>query len=165
VGTNSDGIVARAAGAATEFSPYTSLEAAPLSSLQTNRYGTAVAPPSRPATARTERRASLPDERRSSHRYPIDLPVQYEDGRNQFLEGRVVNMSSGGILFHSDRALAPGRRVRLRVAWPVRLNDVMPLALHIEGQTVRAEGNFTAVKILRSEFRTRPVCRPAEPSR
>lgn len=164
MGTNSDGIVARAAGAATEFSPYASQQGAPLASLHRTRYAAAVTPPSRPAAGRNKRGKSLPDERRSSRRYPIDLPVQCEDGRNQFLEGRVVNISSGGILVHSDRALEPGRKVRLRVAWPVRLNDVMPLALHIEGQTVRADGNFTAVKILRSEFRTRPVCRGAGPS-
>jgi len=164
MGTNSDGIVARTAGVATEFSLYASQQAAPRASLQTTRYAAAVATRSRPAPSRIKGRKSLPGERRSGRRYPIDLPVQYQDGRNQFLEGRVVNISSGGILFHSDRALAPGHSVRLRVAWPVRLDDVMPLALHLEGQTVRADGNFTAVKILRSEFRTRPICRGAGPS-
>ena len=104
-------------------------------------------------------------EHRSDRRYPLDLAIHYEIGRQEegvyVGRGRVVNMSSGGILMESDRVLAPRLKIRLRIEWPARLNDVVPLALHIEGLTVRANGRVAAVRILKSDFRTRPVIRAA----
>lgn len=98
-------------------------------------------------------------ERRATRRYPIDLSTCYEipsqNGPSFSGLGRVVNISSGGLLFHSEHPLRKGQTIRLRIDWPVRLNNVVPLTLRVEGQTVRAEGNCTAVKILKSEFRTR----------
>ena len=72
---------------------------------------------------------------------------------------RVVNISSGGLLLCSERPLQKGQKIRLRIDWPALLNNVVPLALHVDGQTLRAEGNYIAVKILKSEFRTRSVIR------
>ena len=102
-------------------------------------------------------------ERRSTRRYPIDLSMQYDLGRQEGPEGarmgsgQVVNISSGGVLISSDRPIPPGVRIRLRLEWPARLNDAVPLALHIEGRTVRSSGPLTAVRILKSEFRTRAL--------
>lgn len=98
-------------------------------------------------------------DRRASYRYSIDLPVQYEIGRGdqaQSGKGRVVNMSSTGLLVEFDRAASCGTAIRLRVEWPARLNNSVPLSLHIEGRTVRAHGSLVAVRILKSEFRIRP---------
>jgi hypothetical protein len=102
-------------------------------------------------------------ERRSNRRYPIDLSMQYDLGPQEGPEGarmgsgQVVNISSGGVLVSSDCPITPGVRIRLRLEWPARLNDSVPLALHIEGRTVRSSGPLTAVRILKSEFRTRAV--------
>ena len=100
-------------------------------------------------------------ERRACRRYSIDLSASYEtrhqDGPSGRGSARVVNISSGGILIYSDRALEKGQTIRLRIDWPALLNNVVPLALRIEGQTVRTEGNCTAVKIFKSEFCTRPA--------
>lgn len=98
-------------------------------------------------------------DRRASYRYSIDLPVQYEIGRGdqaQSGKGRVVNMSSTGLLVESDHPASRGTAIRLRVEWPARLNNSVPLSLHIEGRTVRADGAVVAVRILKSEFRIRP---------
>jgi hypothetical protein len=97
--------------------------------------------------------------RRASHRYSIDLPVQYEIGKGDHAQsgkGRVINISSTGILVESDRPLNCETSIRLRVEWPARLNNSVPLALHVEGWAVRAEGVFVAVSIMKSEFRIRP---------
>ena len=105
----------------------------------------------------------LGGERRSNRRYPIDLSMRYDLGRQEGPEGagmgsgQVVNISSGGVLISSDCPIAPGVRIRLRLEWPARLNDAIPLALHIEGRTVRSSGPLTAVRILKSEFRTRAL--------
>ncbi len=115
------------------------------------------------AVATAEKSRTLCVERRSNRRYPIDLSMQYDMGRRdgqglpRIGSGQVVNISSGGILISSDRAMPAGLRIRLRIEWPARLNDAVPLALHIEGRTVRSNGNLTAVRILRSEFRTRAL--------
>ncbi len=98
-------------------------------------------------------------DRRASYRYSIDLPVQYEVGRGdqaQGGKGRVINMSSTGLLVESDRPVTCETPIRLRVDWPARLNNSVPLGLHIEGRTVRANGGLVAVRILKSEFRIRP---------
>lgn len=68
----------------------------------------------------------------------------------------MINMSSAGLLVESDRGLSCGTAIRLRVEWPARLNNSVPLSLHIEGRTVRANGALVAVRILKSEFRIRP---------
>jgi hypothetical protein len=98
-------------------------------------------------------------ERRSSRRYPIALTAHYHMGKpgEGFAVALVINISSGGVLIQSDRPLAARQQIRLRIDWPALLNKVVPLALHIEGQIVRSEGTWAAVRILKSEFRTRPV--------
>ena len=102
-------------------------------------------------------------ERRASRRYPIDLSASYEvpfqDGPSASGNGRVINISSGGLLLYSEHPLEKGREIRLRIDWPALLNNVVPLTLRIVGQTVRTEGNCTGVKILKSEFRIRPAAR------
>ena len=100
-------------------------------------------------------------ERRASRRYPIDLSASFEvprqGGPSVRGSARVINISSGGLLLHSEHALEKGQTIRLRIDWPALLNNVVPLALRVEGQTVRVEGNCTAVKIVKSEFRIRPA--------
>lgn len=109
-----------------------------------------------PASFENMRRSG---DRRGSHRYSIDLPVQYEIGRGDLAQsgkGRVINMSSTGLLVESDGPVGCGTPVRLRVEWPARLNNSVPLSLHIEGRAVRAKGTWFAVRIMKSEFRIRP---------
>ena len=106
-------------------------------------------------------------ERRASRRYPIDLSTWYEvynpGAPSVSGSARVVNISSGGLLLYSEHPFEKGQKIRLRIDWPALLNNVVPLALRVEGQTVRCEGNCTAVKILKSEFRTRAAGRTVAP--
>jgi len=69
--------------------------------------------------------------------------------------GRTVNISSGGVLVDTANSLPAGVEVELSIAWPAILNGVAALKLHVIGQTVRVQGNCTAVVIRRYEFRTR----------
>lgn len=68
--------------------------------------------------------------------------------------GRTTSISSSSIVFECERPLPAGMLVELAVTWPVRLDNTVRLRLHILGRTVRAMGNFTAIDILRHEFRT-----------
>jgi hypothetical protein len=69
--------------------------------------------------------------------------------------GRTVNISSGGVLVDTASSLPRGMEIELSIAWPASLNGVAALKLHVVGQTVRTQGNRTAIVIRRYEFRTR----------
>src|SRR5258708_15941816 len=99
--------------------------------------------------------------RRLHRRYPIRVNLKYRLlGGNRAVKtgtGQTVNLSSSGVLFESDDAVAPSMLVELAVPWPVRLNDKVGLTLCIVGRTVRVERNCTALEFLRHEFRTRAL--------
>jgi hypothetical protein len=98
-------------------------------------------------------------ERRSNNRFWMDLEMHYDTGESGEVGasgwGRVLNISSGGVLVDSDCTLTPGSKVRLKVAWPVPLNGVVPLTLDINGEVVRHNQRQFAVKIHAAQFRTR----------
>ncbi len=98
-------------------------------------------------------------ERRRSERFPLNQPalIYAKDKGSGVTEckGRVVNMSSSGILFTTEKEFLPGRRLEIAVAWPTKLDGRCPLKLVVKGRVVRCEGNQVAVEIERSEFRTR----------
>jgi len=103
--------------------------------------------------------APLEADRRSSRRYSIDLAacceIRNRLGKVVSSTARVVNISSGGILIHCQDPLEASSKIRVRIEWPALLHGIVPLALHIEGCALRMERNCVAVKILKSEFRTR----------
>jgi hypothetical protein len=106
-----------------------------------------------------EENARQREDRRSTRRYRLDLAFQYEIGPasqpKRIGHGRLIDISSGGVLFHADCAPAPGVKVNLKIAWPAKLNGAVPLTLHIKGHTVRTHGaDRTALRILKAEFRT-----------
>ena len=68
--------------------------------------------------------------------------------------GELVNISSGGALFTTERELPLGKPIELCVNWPVLLLEEVPLKLAIKGWIIRVEPDRAAVKIGRYEFRT-----------
>lgn len=108
-------------------------------------------------------------DRRSWPRYPFEAALEYRiiHGRRVATgRGKTINLSSRGVLFQSDQAVAEGMQIELAIAWPARLNNVAGLTLHVTGRTVRSQGKCAAVKISRHEFRTRAIVgQPVAPSR
>ena len=102
--------------------------------------------------------------RRTSIRYPIAADVVYHLMKDRKIStygrGRSVNISSGGILLYNESVLPEEGLIELRIAWPVKLDQHVPLTLHVSGRTMRSEGNYTAIAILRYEFRTRRKALP-----
>ena len=98
-------------------------------------------------------------ERRAAHRYPIEIAVVY----HLLHKGKVLkrgfgltrNLSSSGLLMESSSSLSIGSEVEVFLAWPARLDGEVNLNLWIQGRTVRARDNCTAITIERSDFRTR----------
>ena len=94
-------------------------------------------------------------------RYPLKADMEYRlwEG-SRLLEtgiGRTVDVSSSGVLFESEKALPPGRQIKLMISWPAPRNHRPGLELQVRGRTVRAWGNCTAVEILGFDFRVRAV--------
>lgn len=98
-------------------------------------------------------------ERRTARRYPIEIAVVYRIVRKgKVLQrgfGLTRNLSSGGLLMESSAKLSVGTEVEVFLAWPARLGGEVNLNLWIQGRTVRAGENCTAIAIQRSDFRTR----------
>lgn len=97
-------------------------------------------------------------DRRHDRRYDLHLEVRWKlIRRKRVLEagtGRTLDLSSGGILFETDRPLPIGLNVELSVAWPVMLHNVAPMQLVIAGRIVRSVGEKTAAQMVQHEFRT-----------
>ena len=107
--------------------------------------------------------------RRLWPRYLIEAALEYRviHGRRVTTgRGKTINLSSRGVLFQSDQAVAEGMRIELAIAWPARVNNVAGLTLHVTGRTVWSKGRRAAVKVSHHEFRTRAVAgRLAVPQR
>jgi hypothetical protein len=105
-------------------------------------------------------------DRRSWPRYPFEAALEWviQGRRAATGRGKTIDVSSGGILFQSEKEVAEGVQIELAIAWPVRLSDVAGLTWHVTGRTVRSQGKCAAVKILHHNIRTRPVAgRPVVP--
>jgi len=99
-------------------------------------------------------------DRRSWPRYPFEAALEYRviHGRRVTTgRGKTINLSSRGVYFQSDQAVAEGMEIQLAIAWPACLDNVAGLTLHVTGRTVRSQGMCAAVKIAQHEFRTRAV--------
>jgi hypothetical protein len=105
------------------------------------------------------------DDRRTSQRLQIEQDVRYkilEKGKRERKVGigKVLNMSSSGVLFSTETTLTKGVRVELTVSWPALLNEVTPLKLVAVGRVVRSEEKQAAIAIEKYEFKTRGSAGP-----
>jgi c-di-GMP-binding flagellar brake protein YcgR len=103
-----------------------------------------------------------PVERRSAVRFPIDQQARYKTSSRRAVEtgaGRTVNISSSGVLFTTERPLAPGERLELSMNWPAQLDHKHPLKLVAAGRVIRASNGTAAIVIERYEFRTQGASR------
>jgi hypothetical protein len=97
-------------------------------------------------------------ERRSRVRFPLGLQVRcrtLERGSSFAGVGRVVNMSSGGVLVACQHNLSAGTRMELNVEWPSLLDGRIPLQLVMVGRIVRSTlSGFAVVSDRQYQFRT-----------
>jgi hypothetical protein len=83
----------------------------------------------------------------------MKLSVRYQAGGESGW-GKIVNISSKGALFTTDRALALHACVELYVRWPVLLHNSVQLRLIAAGTIIRVEPGRAALAIEKYEFRT-----------
>jgi hypothetical protein len=98
-------------------------------------------------------------DRRASQRFPLQLAVRYRilgsKPPAQWTVAESINISSTGILFKVSEEVEPGQGVEAYVAWPIPLDNRVPLKLAIKGPVVRCDGQQAAVRFERYEFKTR----------
>ncbi len=98
------------------------------------------------------------NDRRASDRFPLALDVRFKMLSKRMGDetgsGTTINMSSGGVLFQSEKPLIPGKRVEMAISWPAQLDNRCALKLMARGKVVRYEGGCAAVEIQQYEFRT-----------
>jgi len=91
------------------------------------------------------------------HCYPIQANLYYRivyGGRVLEGHGTTLAVSSKKLVFQSERAIPDSVAIELRLDWPIRLDNVVSLRLHVHGKTLRNNGSYATVRILRHEFRT-----------
>ena len=97
--------------------------------------------------------------RRAAERMAIEQEVCFRGLNRKGAEtagaGRTVNISSSGVLFRTERPLAPGSRLEIDIDWPARLNDKCALKLVARGRVVRSRDGLAAIEIVQHEFRTK----------
>jgi hypothetical protein len=97
-------------------------------------------------------------DRRSDRRYDLRLDLRWKlIRRRRILEsgtGSTLDVSSGGVLFETDRPMQVGLNVEMSIAWPVLLHNVAQLQLVVLGRVVRSHGLRTAIQMTQHEFRT-----------
>ena len=95
-------------------------------------------------------------ERRSRVRFPFELRVQFrslDPGYRPWGNGRLINMSSGGLLVSSEHEMIIGTPVELNIDWPTRLDGRLPLQLVAAGTVTRCDSFRFAVVLERHHFR------------
>jgi hypothetical protein len=91
-------------------------------------------------------------------RYPIVLNVQYEVLRGADVvargDARTVYISRHELLIDTGCSVPPRHTIHAFIEWPVRLDDAIPLKLHVVGTTRSFSATQCLVTIVRYDFRT-----------
>ena len=105
-----------------------------------------------------KQRLEYNQDRRLHRRYPISLDVRYTVGNAgselQVTDGRIINLSSGGVLFETEGVVPVNARIELSISWPSRARHQIQLELRAAGETIRVEGRHVALKFDKCVFHT-----------
>ena len=94
--------------------------------------------------------------RRGSIRYPVECAAAYKlQSEAESHRAVVLDISADGLLLRSDRVLEVGIPIEVTIPWPAVRGFEKGLNLHAVGSTVRSDGQHTAVRLDRSEFRVK----------
>jgi hypothetical protein len=87
----------------------------------------------------------------------MELLVRYRtlDRRSPLTgQGRLINMSSGGVLVATQQEISAGKGVELCIQWPFLLDGRVPLQLVAAGKVVRSDTSCFALLLKGHQFRT-----------
>jgi hypothetical protein len=100
-------------------------------------------------------------ERRRRRRFDLDCQLLYRllDSRRHLPQqpGKMIDMSSKGVLFETSSQLPVGKRVELSISWPAKLNEKCGLKMIGVARVVRSTASRAAVALQKHEFKTQSV--------
>ena len=85
-----------------------------------------------------------------SIRFEIERPVDFRltDMRSgPLLQGRTVNISSGGVLFRTEQTVGVGRKIELVVHMAEGASDALEVDLRLLGRVVRSGPGWAAAQV------------------
>ncbi|HWQ54812.1 MAG TPA: PilZ domain-containing protein [Bryobacteraceae bacterium] len=98
---------------------------------------------------------SMLADRRTEHRFEMELPVHYRLLRGSRVlyegSGTTANLSRGGLSLKTERFLPSGLSIQLSVEWPVGQGHDQML-LRLSGRILRCDGEVVAVRTNWHEF-------------
>ena len=99
------------------------------------------------------RRTMNTTDRRSSKRFPIELPAELHINKFR-LEEKTLNISSAGLLMTCSRdGVSPGMRVKVCISWP-HMREKNKLMLMRRGRVVWCQSGKVAIQWKRSKSLT-----------
>ena len=96
-------------------------------------------------------------DRRNDCRYELTLDLRFSCGAARSLlvgHGVSVDLSRSGILFQTEDPPPPGSEVEIRLAWPIRLQGILPLDLVLRGTILYTCPRGTVLRTRSYEFQT-----------
>ena len=100
---------------------------------------------------------SRPSQRPIGGRYPIRLPVEFRFGGipGSLADGKTwtISISSRLILIEPDERIRLGQRLQVVIDWPARVDNRIPLRLHVTGRTVPVDEGCLAIEVKTYVFR------------
>jgi hypothetical protein len=100
--------------------------------------------------------------RNAARRFPMSYGLRYvmtqpAAERTGTGAGETVWMSRHEVSFLTKGPARVGDKVQIYIAWPVLLNDAVPLQLILNAEIVQCSGPLCVAKLTRHEFRTRGI--------
>jgi len=89
------------------------------------------------------------------HRFAIEQPVEFRftDVRGcPSLTGRTINISSTGVLMHTDETIGVGRKLEVVVRMPPLTPECRPIDLRLLGMAVRSGEGWVAIHARKSQM-------------
>jgi hypothetical protein len=96
----------------------------------------------------------------TSRRFPVTYGLRYvmTAGAAELTGvGETVWMSRHEVAFLAKGPASVGDKVQIYIAWPVLLNDAVPLQLIVHAEIVQCSGPLSVAKLTKHEFRTRGI--------
>jgi hypothetical protein len=100
---------------------------------------------------------TLGQERRSTKRYELHLPVHFRISQKGVVPrwgaGLTRDISTTGLSFRTRKVLPVGSHIELVVDWPAKYAEQQTIDLQLTGFIVRSDAGRTAVRITSHRFR------------
>lgn len=88
-------------------------------------------------------------DRRSAVRYSLALRLTFQTAEGIRGDGAIVDLSSTGLRFKTDRPVQASSRISVAVEWPAKYRNVHTMELQLQGVVVRFAAGEVAVAISR----------------